>query len=170
MISLEFNLADMRPDQAPAMAGGTLDPESVHFQFICTTEGGGHDPEAEPDDRVRDSHKALHGTVWRIDDPTAPIPPINFGCRCGMRYCGAPGSVEAVVLGADAPTPPTTVPVAFADWLNVRLPTWRTYADLAKEQSKPDRLGAVYIALKESGVSGDLRELARMIVSAGDAR
>jgi hypothetical protein len=167
MIRLEFNLDDLRPDQAAAAEQGALNPDQVHFQYICSTEGGGHDPDGEPDERVRDSHKALHGTIWRLDDPLAPVPPIGYGCRCGMRYCGAPGSVASVVLGAESPAPPTTVPQAFSEWLTPRIPSWQKYADMAQKLPPADRLGAVYLGLKSDGVSGDLRELARMIVSAG---
>ena len=170
MISLSFSIDDLelRPDQLDAAAErGALDAEQVFFQYICTTEGGGHDPEEEPDEKVRDSHRALHGTVWRIDDPLAPVPPIGFGCRCGMRYVGAPGSDAAAVLGDPAPEDPTTLALAFGKWLGANVVKWKKYADLAKDKPPADRLGAVYLALKEDGVGGDGREIARMIVSAG---
>lgn len=170
MISLTMEGADLRPDQLSAAGQGALDAEQVYFQYICQTVDGGHDPESEPDERVRDSHKALHGTIWRLDDPMAPVPPTSFGCRCGMRYCGAPGTVAAVVLGAEAETEPTSIALAFGAWLAKRLPGWNKYADTAKDQPAADRLGSVYVALKEDGVSGDARELSRMILSAGEAR
>ncbi len=36
------------------------------------------------DEKVRDSHKALHGKVFRKDDPESAkyLPPIEFNCRC----------------------------------------------------------------------------------------
>lgn len=167
MISLSFSIDDLelRPDQLEAAEQGALDAEQVFFQYLCTTEGGGHDPESEPDERVRDSHKALHGTVWRIDDPLAPVPPIGFGCRCGMRYVGAPGSTAAVVLGDAASADPTTLALAFGKWLAANVGGWKKYAELAKAKPPADRLGAVYEALKSDGVAGDGREIARMIVS-----
>lgn len=38
------------------------------------------------DERVRPSHAALHATEWRPLDPNAPIPPLDWGCRCFLVY------------------------------------------------------------------------------------
>lgn len=65
---------------AATAAGGALDPDQVMIQFVCTTGDGGHDPDVEPDERVRPHHAALHGTTWRLDDMSAPIAPLDFGC------------------------------------------------------------------------------------------
>lgn len=171
-IKLDFSLdlSDLRLDQlAAAEAGGPLDSDSVYFQYVCTTTDGGHDPEGTPDDKVRDSHRALHGTVWRIDDPLAPIPPIGYGCRCAMRYVAKPESPAEKILEAVAPSEPTTVGNAYSKWLDGNLPSWNKYAALAKDAKPADRLAVVYDALKDAG-AGDARELARMIISAGGLR
>ena len=172
MITLEFSLGedDLRPDQKKAMDKGALDPEQVHFQYICQTEGGGHDPEGEPDEKVRDSHRALHATVWRLDDPFAPIPPIGFGCRCGMRLVGKPGSVAEEVLGVAAPTEPTNVQDAFSYFLDDAIPKWKEYAKKASKLKPLDQAGSVYLSLKAAGTDGDSRELARMILAASGGR
>ena len=169
MISLEFtfDLNDLTPEQLAAADDGALDPEQVQFQYICQTEDGGHDPEGEPDEKVRDSHRALHATVWRLDDPTAPIPPIGYGCRCGMRLLGKPDTLAEEVLGAAAPTEPTNVPDAFGDFLDVRIPKWKTYAEAAKKLPEARQAGEIYLQLRNGGAHGDLRELARMIMAAG---
>lgn len=39
------------------------------------------------DGNVRDTHAAMHGTVWAADDPVWDVwyPPNGFGCRCHVR-------------------------------------------------------------------------------------
>lgn len=39
------------------------------------------------DDNVRDTHAAMHGTVWAADDPIWDVwyPPNGYGCRCHVR-------------------------------------------------------------------------------------
>ena len=171
MINVSLTGADLRPDQSfTAGISGALDPDKSFFQYICQTIDGGHDPDLEPDEKVRDSHRALHGTIWRIDDPLAPVPPISYGCRCGMRYCGAPDSMEADIFGATAEDPATSVPKSFGEWLDTNLPKWETHAASAANAKYPDRLGLIYLSLKDAGVAGDLRELSRMILSAADGK
>jgi hypothetical protein len=34
------------------------------------------------DENTGERDRELDGTVWRYDDPLAPIPPLHFGCRC----------------------------------------------------------------------------------------
>ena len=168
MINLSFSLDDLqlRPDQQKAAEeDGALNPDKVFFQYLCSTESG-HDPEEEPDDQVRESHAALHGTIWRLDNALAPVPPLGFGCRCAMRYCGADGSAEASVLGATADREIVSVGKAFADYLTGTVPDWKQYADAARKEKSADRLGSVYEALQAGGVAGSLRDIARMIVSA----
>ena len=38
------------------------------------------------DEKVRPSHAALHNTVWDANDPNAPVPPLDFGCRCKIEF------------------------------------------------------------------------------------
>lgn len=37
------------------------------------------------DRRVRPEHAALHGRVWELDDHSAPVPPLAYGCRCEVQ-------------------------------------------------------------------------------------
>lgn len=167
MISLSLDSGSLRADQMEAIeTKAPLDSESVYFQFLATTEDGGHDPEGEPDSHVRDSHAALHGTVWNINDPLAPVPPIGYGCRCSMRFVGKDGSPAAVLLGAEAEAEPESIAVVFSKWLADNVANWKKYAETANDTKKSDKLGAVYEHLKEQGVKGDLREISRIVVSA----
>lgn len=169
MISLSLDSGSLRPDQMQAIeTKAPLDSDSVYFQFLATTADGGHDPDGEPDEHVRDSHAALHGSIWNINNPLAPVPPIGYGCRCAMRYVGKDGTPAAVLLGAEAESEPESLAVVFAKWLTDNIADWTKYRAVAAETKKADRLGAVYEHLKAEGVKGDLREIARMVVSASD--
>lgn len=170
MISLSFSVDDLqlRPDQQAIIERGAspLDADEVYFQFLCTTEDGGHDPEGEPDAHVRDSHAALHGSVWNINNPLAPVPPIGYGCRCAMRYVGKDGTPAAGLLGAETDGETESIGEVFGKWLADNVVNWKQYAKVADEAKQADKLGAVYERLKEQGVKGDLREISRMVMSA----
>lgn len=60
-----------------------------YFQYICVL-----------DEATRPEHRALHGKVFRYDDPiwASLYPPNGFGCRCTVR---ALTEQEAYRLGAD---------------------------------------------------------------------
>lgn len=110
-----------------------LDPNTVYFQYLATTNDatGDHDPDQPPAPRCRPSHAALHGTIWRVDDIRAPIPPLGYGCRCAMRYLAKPGTRAAKVV-PPAPAPPDTRPEdAFRVWLDAHVPGWRKVAKAA---------------------------------------
>ena len=82
-MGISVPLSGLGPDDdlvQDAEGQGVLDADAVFVQLVCQTGPGEHDPNGTPDDRVRPSHAALHGTVWRLDDPRAPIPPMDFGC------------------------------------------------------------------------------------------
>jgi len=53
----------------------TREPEDVEVVFMT-----------QADERVRPEHAALHGTVWKLDDPNRPVPPLGYGCRCYEEY------------------------------------------------------------------------------------
>lgn len=63
------DVGGLRPDQQEALQQGAFDGEDVWVEFL--TVGDNH---------VRPAHAALHGTVWRCDDPAAPAPPLDYGC------------------------------------------------------------------------------------------
>jgi len=79
---MPITLATLTTDERDGIDAtrGALDANAVWVQYVCQTGPGEHDPDKEPDAHVRPSHRALHGTVWRLDDPSAPIPPVDFGC------------------------------------------------------------------------------------------
>ena len=83
-------LAAMTPAEQTALARGALDPREVWYEFV-TLE----------DDRVRPSHRALHGTVWKAGDPNAPVPPLDYGCFLpGQRIRGViDGAMRAQYQG-----------------------------------------------------------------------
>ena len=98
---MSFSVGDLSlsQDQLDAIKNGqSVNPEEMYFQYLCTTTDGSHEPDGTPDENVRPSHAALHGTIWRVSDPTAPVPPIDWGCRCGMRYVAAPDTALAKLV------------------------------------------------------------------------
>lgn len=146
--------------QELAGKGGPLDADQVYFQFVCTTGDGGHNPEGAPDDRVRPEHAALHGTVWRLDDPSAPIPPLNYGCRCSMRYVAAPNTTAARVLD-EAPAEPESDPQAPAErYLEKHAPAWEEVATAAAEAPPAQATATAYEAAKGLGYTRDIARMA----------
>jgi hypothetical protein len=142
-------------------------PDEVLIQFVCQTGPGEHDPDGVPDERVRPSHAALHGTVWRMDDPAAPIPPLDFGCRCSIRYLSKPGTTAERVL-PPAESEPVTDPAKPAkDWLNANAKGWEKVADAVAEAEPQEAIQAANKAADAAGLS---RPIARLILDVQPAR
>ena len=168
-INMSFSVGDLSlsQDQLDAIKNGqSVDPDEMYFQYLCTTGDGSHDPDGAPDDRVRPSHAALHGTIWRVDDPTAPVPPIDFGCRCGMRYVAAPNTTLSKLVDP-VKKELQTLPENFSGWLDQNVKNWRDIARKIEKKPPADRLGLTYLELQKQGGKGDLRDIARMILIGG---
>jgi hypothetical protein len=141
---------------------GVLDSDQVYVQYLCQTgEDGEHDPDEEPDDRVRPSHAAFHGQIFKIED--APIPPLDYGCRCAIRYVAAPDSVAAEVLEHEADADPTTPVEATEEWLDKNVEDWEKLQDLAEQLPPKDAIAKVTEAAKKKGIEQP-RQIAEMIV------
>ena len=140
------------PEQEDASKNGALDEGQVYWQFLCTTEDGGHDPDGEPDDRVRPEHAALHGSVWRLDDATAPVPPCDWGCRCAMRHCAPPDTVAARVTGVETEAIPATLGHHYGVWLSAHRPGWETIAKAAAAAHAGKRLEVATALCKAAGM------------------
>ena len=165
-ISVSDLAASLAKQDAAALATGALDRTQVWYEFLT-----------QEDTRVRPSHRALHGTVWRSGDPNAPVPPLDYGCRCFIRYVAAPGSEAANILPT-APSAPTTQAEAIGTFLD-KDPTltaagidWRKLAAQADALDRADRerFLAMSIAKAADMPMGHAREVARMILSQGQAR
>lgn len=162
-------LAALEAQDAEALAGGAVSGDDVWFEFVT-----------QDDDRVRPAHAALHGSVWRVGDPAAPVPPIDYGCRCGMRYVAPPGSPAAKLLPVAATAPKSHAEVLSA-WLADRFKTSRD--GLAKvigsfdKVPLADRQGAATArvqarlqAMGEAGTLAEARPLANMLLAATKPR
>lgn len=147
------------------LAGGAFDPDQVYIQLICQTTDGGHDPNGTPDDKVRPEHRALHGTVWRLDDPQAPIPPLDWGCRCAIRYVGKPGTTASAVL-PEAPAPPESSPERSATaYLDSNVPEWEQVAQAMAKAPAGGELAAGAALARSLGIR-DFRAIVRLIAQA----
>lgn len=166
-LRLSVSIADLQaaldPGERAAVEAGALDPREVWYEFV-TLE----------DDRVRPSHRALHGTVWKVGDPNAPVPPLDYGCRCSLRYVAPPGSVAARKgLLPPSPQPTTdTVPAVYAAFLRDRLPAGfdlpravREAAALPVAEQVPTLAEALQRAVATL-TAGQARDLARMAMQA----
>jgi hypothetical protein len=140
-------------------AGGALG-DDVYVQFICSTENG-FDPDSPPDDRVRASHAAFHGQIFRLAD--APVPPLDYGCRCAIRYVAKPDTKAAEVLDETASEDPTTPIEATEAWLEEFVPQWRTLSRSAAAATKKEAITSATLKAKELGIS-DPRMIAEMVV------
>ncbi len=122
---------DAAPPDAEAPPGREpMDGDRVWYQY-----------HTQHDNRVRPSHAALDGTVWRVDDPKAPTPPIDWGCRCYRSYCAAPGHVAL---------PPPQAPRADS-----------AVAQVVGDNPRPVRRRIVYAAYLDQHADGDWRALMR---------
>lgn len=140
-------------------AGGALG-DDVYVQFICSTENG-YDPDSPPDDRVRPSHAAFHGQIFKLSD--APVPPLDYGCRCAIRYVAKPDTKAAEVLDETATSEPTTPVDATQEWLEENVPEWRSVQRAAAAATKKEALTAATLKAKELGIS-DPRMISEMVI------
>lgn len=155
-----FSLGDIVREARDS--GGALDEEQIFIQYICNTgeETVAHDPETPPDSRVRPAHAALHGRVFRLDE-SAPIPPLDYGCRCGIRYVAKPGTPAEGLIGDKAETEPVTVAEAYRDFLDTNAPKWEEIVDAAEGQRFP--MLAAEAKARELGYAKDIARMALTI-------
>lgn len=150
--------ANLTSENAAALAAGPLDGGQVWYEFLT-----------QQDDRVRPSHRALHGTVWRAGDPAAPMPPLDYGCRCFISYRAAPGSAAAKVLPV-ATSEPTTQDAAFGAFLDGEASGWRTALAAAEKGPAGDILPTMAQYFQGTGMSAaQARDAARMAMAATQA-
>lgn len=146
-----------KKDKADVSAGVLSD--DVYVQFVCTTENG-FDVNSPPDDRVRPSHAAFHGRVFKPSD--APVPPLDYGCRCAIRYVAAPNSAAAELIDV-TPQTPTTPAEATEDWLIANVPELDTLKRSAAAAKTKDALSTVAVKAKKIGVA-EPRSIAQMVI------
>ncbi len=157
-ISLSFSVNDLLKalgaSKAEDIAQGGLDGAECWFEYLT-----------QQDDRVRPSHAALHGTRWRADDPDAPTPPLDYGCRCFIRYIAAPGSDAAEVL-PEASGDLSNRTDAYGQYLDREHDGWRTIAKAASGMRATSRFQFILGELQDDGMSLTLaREIAGMILA-----
>jgi len=142
-------------ENAQGLEAGHLDSSSVWYEFLT-----------QDDDRVRPSHQALHGTVWRVGDVSAPVPPLDYGCRCFIKYVAKPDS-EAAKFLPPAESKPTTQSKAWGDWLDKEAPTWETLLKTAMNTPIEDRLPTLTLAIQKATNKPmvESRDLARMALA-----
>lgn len=138
---------------------GALDPGEVFFEYITQHDG-----------RVRPAHAALHGTVWKLGDPLAPVPPLDFGCRCSLSYRARPGSAAAKII-PEAPSLPTTRRVAFSSYLDKQAPGWEKVADAVVKIPPSERLERAVLLFRSAypDLAASARDYALMIIDIGNS-
>ncbi len=162
-IDISFSLADLAkvltPDELSALNGDEASQAEVLGGDVL------YEYLTQEDDRVRPSHAALHGTVWRVDDPDAPTPPLDYGCRCFIRYCGAPDSVAGEILPV-ATTEPIPQSEAYMSYLSDNYSGWESIAEAARKVPPSDRMTLIESKLTAAGVANRfVKDVAYMILS-----
>lgn len=119
-------------------------PGEVLVQFVCQTGGTNetpqHDPDRAPDSRVRDSHRAFHGKVFRLSE--APIPPLDWGCRCAIQYLSDGDDNLPPV-----PEPPVASATAATDeWLRANVNNVQRVFDAERRALRSERIEAGRLA------------------------
>ncbi len=146
-------------DGAALDGEGALDPDQVMIQFLCSTGPGEHDPDQPPDDHVRPTHAALHGRMFTLD-AGAPIPPLDYGCRCAIRYVAQEKTAAARVLeNVSDVEPEDSVTPAYTAWLQKNAPGWEKVAAAAEAAPDGQEAAAAYAMADKLGLT---REIARM--------
>lgn len=158
-ISIDFGSISLSKEEKGELEDGVLG-DDVYVQFLCSTDNG-YDPNSPPDDRVRPSHAAFHGRIFKLAD--APVPPLDYGCRCAVRYVAAPKSAAAKVIPAAASSEPTTAAAATEAWLEENVPELDTLKRSAAAATSRDALSTVTAKAKKLGVA-DPRMIAQMII------
>lgn len=159
-VSISLDIVKDSPLLAAARKGTLTD--DVYVQFICNTgPGGQHDPDAPPDSHVRPSHAAFHGRIFKLSE--APVPPLDYGCRCAIHFVAAPGSAAEDLLEDVADEKPTTPAVATAQWLDANVDEWRKVAKSVKSVGPKDALQEAYNAAKDFDIP-QARSIADMII------
>lgn len=149
-------------DLAKTLAKGALDGGEVWVQYLCQTgPDGQHDPDQPPDDKVRPSHAALHGQIFQLGE--APVPPLDYGCRCAIRYVAKPNSPAAEVLEVEADGEPTTAKAATTEWLEENVKGLDKLQAIAQKATPADAIGLVQAKAKELGIQQP-RAIAEMVV------
>ncbi len=149
-ISLTLNI-DAMASALDKASVKTLEAKGVQdglmFEFIT-----------QDDDRVRPSHAALHGTVWRADDPNAPAPPLDFGCRCRVSYLAKTDTPAAEVL-PETTEEPAPAAEHYSDWLDDNVAGWEKALASAKGKPPADWPSAIVVALGKLHPDATLTEL-----------
>lgn len=158
---VSFSLASLPKAVIASARKGTL-TDDVLVQFLCNTgPGGQHDPDAAPDDRVRPSHAAFHGRIFKLSE--APVPPLDYGCRCAIRYIAREDTPAAEVLDETTDEEPVKPEVATAQWLDENVEGWRGVAKQVKESSPKDAIQAAVGAARDADIEQP-RAIAEMII------
>jgi NAD+--asparagine ADP-ribosyltransferase len=157
---IEINLGLLSQDVKDSVKDGALD-DDVMVQFLCNTgEGGEHDPDEEPDDRVRPSHAAFHGQIFALGE--APVPPLDYGCRCAIRYVSVKGSEAEKVVEEVTEEEPTTTVEATEQWLDDNVDGWKTVKRAMKTAGVKDAM-AVGIKVAKAKEIDNARMIVEMI-------
>ncbi len=157
-IKISFNVKELEDaltkGESDSIANGGLDGDQVWYEYLT-----------QEDDRVRPSHEALHGTLWRVDDSMAPTPPIDWGCRCFIRYVAAPKSLAAKVL-PEASGKLSDRIIAYAIYLNSHIDGWEKISSEAAKLRKSAQFEFIVNALRDSEEAvGNEKDVALMILA-----
>ncbi len=157
-INISFSVKELTDalseKELSSISEGGLDGNEVWYEYLT-----------QDDDRVRASHAALHGTRWRADDPDAPTPPLDYNCRCFIRYIAAPESNAAEVL-PEASGELSNRSDAYSQYLTDHLDEWRRIAKAASGMPPIKKYQFILAELADEGLSAaDCREYAAMILA-----
>ncbi len=142
--------------EVSSIEDGALDGDDVWFEFLT-----------QNDERVRPSHQALNGTLWKVDDPDAPCCPLDYGCRCFIRYCSNPNSKIASEILPEAEGELSNRVDAYKTYLSDNVDGWQNVAKEARTVGKGDRLQFIIDALVDADLAASsvARDIAFMILS-----
>lgn len=91
------------------------------------------------DERVRDSHRALDGKIFKAGDPQY-YPPVGFNCRCKARPISKRQAAKRGITGPDTVTPKMRADLQNAEFIGDKVGNFKDWIEEKIKSITPEHL------------------------------